>query len=644
LKWPLVTLPIAREDDVVAVRQRVRALAERLGFSRQEQTRLATAVSEIARNAHGHGGGGRAELGVGGEGGQSFVMRIVDGGPGIADLEAVLAGRIRSSSGTGLGLVGARRLVDAFEVESRPGRGTAVTMARRLPAGRAPLTGPAAAALAGGLSAGPDDPSALLREQNRELLQSLAALAEKEEEAQRLNRELAETNRGVVALYAELEAAAEKLRAAQTGLEVQVQERTRELTERTQELTLRTAELARANARLESEAVERERIEQELRQSQKMEAVGQLTGGIAHDFNNLLTGIIGSLDLMQRRIERGQLDTIDRYVKAAVSSANRAAALTHRLLAFARRQPLDPRPVSAARLVAEMEDMIRRTISESIELRIEAAPDLWTTLCDPHQLENAVLNLVINARDAMPDGGRLTVRSANARLDERDPRRDPAAAPGDFVTVSVSDTGTGMTPDVIAKAFEPFFTTKPLGQGTGLGLSMIYGFTRQSDGFARIESRLGHGTTVTLYLPRYEGEAGPEAATAAAAASPRAERGETVLVVEDDAVVRDLIVEVLREQGFRTLEAPDGPVGLAILQSPARVDLVVTDVGLPGLNGRQMIDQARARRPGLKVLFMTGYAENALFGGALVDAGIQMMTKPFPVEAFSARVREMLEI
>ena len=385
-------------------------------------------------------------------------------------------------------------------------------------------------------------------------------------------------------------------------------------------------------------------MEEQLRQSQKMEAVGQLTGGIAHDFNNLLTGIIGSLDLLQRRLAQGRTDSLGRYAEAATSSANRAAALTHRLLAFSRRQPLDAKPTDVNALVTSLEELLRRTMGEQTAIEIAAASDLWLTLCDPNQLENAVLNLAINARDAMPDGGTLTIETGNAHLDHAYTLRHPGVAPGGYVSVSVSDNGTGMPPEVVARVFDPFFTTKPLGQGTGLGLSMVWGFARQSDGHIAVYSEPGLGTTVKIYLPRFAGEAeSTDRAGGSEAGTPRAEAGETVLVVEDEAVVRDLIVEVLHDLGYRALEAADGTSGLRIVETDARIDLLVTDVGLPGLNGRQLADRARALRPGLKVLFMTGYAENAMFGSGLLDPGVQMITKPFPVDALAVRIRGMIE-
>ena len=380
--------------------------------------------------------------------------------------------------------------------------------------------------------------------------------------------------------------------------------------------------------------------EEALLQSQKMEAVGQLTGGIAHDFNNLLTGIVGSLDLLQTRLNQGRTENVGRYIDAAMTSANRAAALTHRLLAFARRQPLIPKGVDANQLVVSLEDLLRRTIGETIDLSIVASDDLWTTLCDPNQLESALLNLAINARDAMPDGGKLTISTANATIDGVTADA-PALSPGEYICIDVTDTGTGMSAEVAARAFDPFFTTKPIGQGTGLGLSMIYGFARQSNGHAMIESRVGQGTSIKLYLPRHHSEIAVEHAIAARAAQ-HAATGETVLVVEDEPVVRGVILEMLDEQGYRTLEAVDGPAGLRLLRSDARIDLLVTDVGLPGMNGRQLADQAREMRPGLKVLFITGYAESVAIADGFLQPGMEMITKPFDLGNLSRRVRTMV--
>jgi PAS domain S-box-containing protein len=394
-----------------------------------------------------------------------------------------------------------------------------------------------------------------------------------------------------------------------------------------------TAEREAAQALKETEAA--------LRQAQKMEAIGQLTGGIAHDFNNLLTGIIGAMDILRRRIAAGKYEDVHRFMDAAVTSANRAAALTHRLLAFARRQPLDPKIVDVNALVRGMEDMLRRTLGERVQMTIAIAADLWPTLTDANQLENAILNLVINARDAMPDGGALRIVTANETVTADDgSRKEQDMAPGDYSVVSVIDTGVGMSPDVVAKVFEPFFTTKPIGQGTGLGLSMIYGFVKQSHGHARVDSAPGEGTTVRLYLPRHagplaEGDAPPMRR------APTGE-GETVLLVEDDSSVRLLIGEVLRDLGYACIEASDGQSAMPILISDTRLDLMVTDVGLPGLNGRQLAEIARQHRPGLKVLFVTGYAEHATGTEGFLEPGMAMVTKPFALDALALRIRDII--
>ncbi|WP_458094779.1 PAS domain S-box protein [Roseomonas sp. WA12] len=382
--------------------------------------------------------------------------------------------------------------------------------------------------------------------------------------------------------------------------------------------------------------------EEALRQAQKMEAVGQLTGGIAHDFNNLLAGITGSLELLHSRLRQGRLTEAERYVTAAQGAASRAAALTHRLLAFARRQTLDPKPTDVNRLIHGMEELIRRTVGPAIAVEVVGSAGAWTVLVDPNQLESALLNLCINARDAMPTGGRITIETANKWLDERAAgERD--LPPGQFLSLCVSDTGTGMAPEVAARAFDPFFTTKPIGQGTGLGLSMIYGFVRQSGGQVRIYSELEQGTTMCLYLPRHHGAEAPDAPEAARADAPRAERGETVLVVDDEPVVRMLVTEVLEDLGYTAIEAGDGASALRVLRSDARIDLLITDVGLPGgMNGRQVADAARVMRPGLRVLFVTGYAENAALGHGHLEPGMHVLTKPFALDALASRIGQLL--
>ena len=406
---------------------------------------------------------------------------------------------------------------------------------------------------------------------------------------------------------------------------------------------VRTTELSAALDQLHAEILDRERAEAQLRQSQKMEAVGQLTGGIAHDFNNLLTGITGSLELLRTRVAQGRLNTLDRYLTAAQGACNRAAALTHRLLAYSRQQTLAPVPTDANALASGMEDMIRRTVGPAIRLQTSYTLELWTTLCDPHQLENALLNLCINARDAMPDGGRLVVETRNARLDDTiAAERD--MAPGDYVEIRVSDTGVGMPPDVVARAFEPFFTTKPIGRGTGLGLSMIYGFARQSGGQVRIHSAVGVGTTMRIYLPKAQGTAEIRPLASPHEAAGRAGVGETVLVVDDEPTIRMLVAEVLQDLGYSIIEAADGPAGMDVLRSGARIDLLVTDVGLPGgMNGRQVADAGRRLRPGLKVLFITGYAEGAVMGDGHLETGMHVLTKPFVMDELGHRIRNIIE-
>lgn len=382
--------------------------------------------------------------------------------------------------------------------------------------------------------------------------------------------------------------------------------------------------------------------EEALRQSQKMEAIGQLTGGIAHDFNNLLAGISGSLELLQVRLAQGRIDEVERYVAAAHGAAKKAAALTHRLLAFSRRQTLDPKPLDVNRLISNLEELIRRTVGPAIRVETAGAIGLWNISVDSNQLENALLNLCINARDAMPGGGSLVIETANRCLEDRVARECDLAA-GQYVAVSVSDTGTGMTPEVIARAFDPFFTTKPIGSGTGLGLSMTYGFARQSGGHVRITSAPGQGTTVSLYLPRYLGEVQIADPSKRPVDLLAAEREETVLVVDDEPTVRMLVADVLHELGYNCMESSDGVSALKILQSDVRIDLLITDVGLPGgLNGRQVADAARRQRPALKVLFITGYAENAAVRQGHLEQGMHVLTKPFEIDALTGRIGELL--
>ena len=381
--------------------------------------------------------------------------------------------------------------------------------------------------------------------------------------------------------------------------------------------------------------------EEALRQSQKMEAVGQLTGGIAHDFNNMLTVIIGSLELLRRRLARGRLDDLDSLIDLGVTSANRAAGLTHRLLAFSRRQSLDSKAVEMNALVQSMGELLQHSLNESIQLDMRLNDKLWVAEADPNQLESALLNLVLNARDAMPDGGKLVVETSNQVLHPEFTEAYPSLEPGDYVMLSVTDNGSGMPQSVINRAFDPFFTTKPIGQGTGLGLSMIYGFSKQSRGHVSIDSEIDQGTTVKLYLPRFRGEE-LDHPVCDIQQAPDALDGETVLIVEDDPAVRVLVSAVLSELGYAFVEASDADGAVPILNSTQRIDLLISDVGLPGMNGRQLAEIGRQYRPGLKVLFITGYAEHAAVRGGFLDSGMQMITKPFTFDLLTAKVREMI--
>jgi PAS domain S-box-containing protein len=383
--------------------------------------------------------------------------------------------------------------------------------------------------------------------------------------------------------------------------------------------------------------------EDQLRQAQKMEAVGQLTGGIAHDFNNLLAGISGSLELLEARLTEGRLSAVPKYIDAAQGAARRAAALTQRLLAFSRRQTLDPKVVAVNRLVGEMMDLIQRSVGPTITLEVMASEDLWPTLIDPNQLENALLNLCINGRDAMPSGGDLKITTENRTLEGAEAKQLDVAV-GDYIVLRVSDSGQGMAPEVIDRAFEPFFTTKPLGHGTGLGLSMTYGFVKQSKGQIDITSVIGGGTTICLYLPRYSGVIEPDQTPATKTPEDGRTDDKTIIVIDDEPSVRMLVVDVLKEVGYRTLEAADGPQGYEILQSSGDIDLLITDVGLPGgMNGRQVADAARVMRPNLSVLFITGYAESALLDETQLGPDTQIITKPFQIGALVAKVRSLLE-
>ncbi|MGF7206613.1 signal transduction histidine kinase/ActR/RegA family two-component response regulator [Skermanella aerolata] len=410
-----------------------------------------------------------------------------------------------------------------------------------------------------------------------------------------------------------------QIEEAASRLEARVEEQTRDL---------RTA------------MAERERVEEALRQAQKMEAVGQLTGGVAHDFNNLLQAILGNLEALQDRVADRE-DAL-RHVRAASQAGERAATLTRRLLAFARRQPLSPASLNLNALVSGMQELVQRSVGEAIDIKVILAGGLWQTWADANQVENALLNLAINARDAMPGGGRLTIETANSHLDDRYVAAEAGLQAGQYVVLCVTDTGTGMAPEVIEHAFEPFFTTKPIGQGTGLGLSQLYGFARQSGGHAALYSEAGKGTTVKLYLPRHHGPERKEPAPVLPEAV-RAQGDRTILVVEDEALVRLQLVESLEGRGYKVIETADPEAAIAVLATDVRIDLLATDVGLPGMNGRQLAEIARETRPGLPVLFLTGYAPNAAQGDEALGPRTQLLSKPFSVAALMVKIQGMLK-
>ncbi|HEY2780293.1 MAG TPA: PAS domain S-box protein [Steroidobacteraceae bacterium] len=410
--------------------------------------------------------------------------------------------------------------------------------------------------------------------------------------------------------------------------------------------TLLTQELRSLNATLEQQVTERteqlRKKEEALRQSQKMEAVGQLTGGVAHDFNNILQVISGNLDIISRGLPANS-PRLNRAAQNAMAGAKRAAALTQRLLAFSRRQPLDPKPIDVNTLVSGMSDLLHRTLGETIELETVRAGRLWSAEADANELESALLNLALNARDAMPQGGRLTIETANVDLDRAYAATQTEVIPGQYVSIAVSDTGSGMNEATVSQAFEPFFTTKPVGQGTGLGLSQVYGFVKQSGGHVRIYSEVGQGTTIKIYLPRLLRKEMP-GHTPDPQITPEGSLAETILVTEDDPDVRTYSVEALQELGYRVIEAADGPSSLELLETTPHVDLLFTDVVLPGgMTGAQLAAQARGRWPDLKVLFTTGYARNAIVHHGRLDPGVQLITKPFTIAELATRVREVLE-
>ncbi|HEX3970602.1 MAG TPA: PAS domain S-box protein, partial [Stellaceae bacterium] len=395
-------------------------------------------------------------------------------------------------------------------------------------------------------------------------------------------------------------------------------------------------------AKITRDLTERRAGEERLRQAQRMEAIGQLTGGIAHDFNNLLTVITGNIESLKRRLADHNQPALERLASSALRGAERGALLVHRLLAFSRSQPLEPKPVSINTLVTSTSDMLRRTLGETILIETVLAGGMWSTFVDTTELESALLNLAINARDAMPDGGKLTIEAANVYLDE-DYAAEAEIPPGQYVGLFVSDTGTGMPAEIIAKAFEPFFTTKEIGEGTGLGLSQVYGFMRQSGGHVKIYSEVGAGTTVKLYLPRHIEAATKAVATSSSAATPQG-RGETILVVEDDPDVRAFTIEMLGELGYRVLATTDGAAALRMLDAHREIMLLFTDVGLPGgMNGRELADEAKRRRANLKVLFTSGYARNAIVHHGRLDPGVELLSKPFTYANLGIRVRRLLD-
>jgi signal transduction histidine kinase len=402
-------------------------------------------------------------------------------------------------------------------------------------------------------------------------------------------------------------------------------------------------ELKAAHSRVLDEARRRELAEEHLRQSQKMEAIGQLTGGLAHDFNNMLAVIIGSINLLKTRLNRGEAN-VGRFADGALEAASRAANLTHRLLAFSRQQPLAPSVIDVNRFVTAISELIRRTLGGDIRIETVLAGGLWRTHADSTQLENAILNLAVNARDAMPEGGKLTIETTNASLDDAYSARHADVPAGQYVMISVTDTGQGMTAEVAAKAFDPYFTTKDVGKGTGLGLSQVMGFVKQSAGHIKIYSEPGNGTAIKIYLPRYFGH---EEETS----PPPPERSEVtnfakarVLVVEDDDRMRAFVEEAFRELGFEVVSAPNGLAGLRLLDSYSDVALLFTDVVMPDMNGRKLADEALRRRPSLRVIFTTGFSRNAVIHNGVLDKDVNFLAKPFTLEQLTAKVREVMRL
>jgi len=603
--WPILTVALDRERDVVVVRQRARRISELLGFDVQDQTRIATAASEIARNAHAFGWGVKTEIGLSGRRApEALTLRISERGTGVDTLAALLDGRLHSPAGLGLGVVGAQRLMDSFEVADAPG-GASIVMTKTLPRAHAPITPEQLAAIGKVLThEAVGDPMAELMAQNQELMRSLEALEARRLETAHLTEELERTNKGVVALYAELDRRATELQELNATLE----------------------------ARIAEGMAAREQIEASLRQSQKMEAVGQLTGGIAHDFNNLLMVIGGSLEMLRRRVPAEP--AVVRLLDAAAQGVAKGGMLNQQLLAFARRQDLRIEVITVEDFVPSCQALIERALREDIA--IEVGGDGLNHACrtDPHQLEAAVLNLAINARDAMPDGGTLKLTTWRREVRPCEALEGP---PGDYLVVSVSDTGVGMPQDVIDRAFEPFFTTKEVGRGTGLGLSQVYGFAKQSGGFVTIESVPGAGTSVMIHLPLCEPEARGDLATVARS---RIKGAATILVVEDDPNVRAVTSAMLRDLGYTALEATTARAALALLERE-EIDLVFTDVILPdGMSGVELAHEVVKARAATPVLLTSGYTAQRL--NLAGDKDLPILNKPYDEARLSEAVSKTL--
>jgi signal transduction histidine kinase len=409
------------------------------------------------------------------------------------------------------------------------------------------------------------------------------------------------------------------------------------------ELRISRDEARTAHERVLQELGAREQAEAKVRQMQKMEAIGQLTGGVAHDFNNMLAVIISALQLAQRRLARGETD-IARFTDAAMDGARRAATLTSRLLAFARRQPLQPQVIEPNRVISGMSDLLRRTLGENVQLEVVQGGGVWRSFTDQSELENAILNICVNARDAMPEGGKLTIETSNAFLDEAYAHANSDVTPGQHVMIAITDTGQGMPPEVKARVFEPFYTTKEIGKGTGLGLAHVHGFLQQSGGHVAIYSEVGVGTTVKLYLPRTQLEERESDAPASASKElPLGDVGTIVLVVEDEERVRNLSVASLRELGYTVVHASNGQEALEKLAAKPAVTLMFTDVVMPGMSGRKLADEAKARYPELKVLYTTGYTQNAIVHNGVIDADARLLLKPYSIEDLARKVRAVLD-